>query len=128
MLAWKLTADDFRRVARQPVTVVAATAGQFVLLPVIGWLLVRSRHLQPAIAQGVLLVAACPRGAMANVYAYLARANVALSETLHDPGNKPVTPETSHWLGITVVAARLSHCLVDRDMATPPATRIRHRN
>jgi BASS family bile acid:Na+ symporter len=31
---------------------------------------------------GVLLVAACPSGAMANVYTYLARANLALSVTL----------------------------------------------
>ena len=28
--------DDFRRVARQPRIVVAATAGQFLVLPVIG--------------------------------------------------------------------------------------------
>src|SRR6516165_1848706 len=77
-----LTTADFRRVARQPQTVVTAAAGQFVLLPAIGWLLVRSLRLQPAIAQGVLLVAACPGGAMANVYTYLARGNVALSVTL----------------------------------------------
>ncbi len=77
-----LTADDFRRVARQPATVLVATAGQLVLLPAIGWLLVHSLRLQPAIAQGVLLVAACPGGAMANVYTYLARGNVALSVTL----------------------------------------------
>jgi BASS family bile acid:Na+ symporter len=77
-----LTAEDFRRVARQPGTVVAATVGQVVLLPLIGWLLVRGLDPQPAIAQGMLLVAACPSGAMANVYTYLARANVALSVTL----------------------------------------------
>ncbi len=78
----ELTANDFRRVAQRPITVVAATVGQFFLLPAIGWLLVRSLHLQPAIVQGVLLVAACPGGAMANVYTYLARGNVALSVTL----------------------------------------------
>jgi BASS family bile acid:Na+ symporter len=82
VVGMELTAEDFRRVARQPVTVVAATLGQFVLLPVIGWLLVRCLDIQPAIARGVLLVAACPSGAMANVYTYLARANVALSVTL----------------------------------------------
>jgi BASS family bile acid:Na+ symporter len=82
VVGMELTADDFRRVARQPWTVLAATVGQFVLLPCIGWLLVRCLDLQPAIAQGVLLVAACPSGAMANVYVYLARANVALSVTL----------------------------------------------
>jgi BASS family bile acid:Na+ symporter len=82
VVGMELTADDFRRVARQPGTVVAATVGQCVLLPVIGWLLVRCLGLQPAIGSGVLLVAACPGGGMANVYTYLARANVALSVTL----------------------------------------------
>jgi BASS family bile acid:Na+ symporter len=82
VVGMELTTDDFRQVARQPGTVVAATVGQFLLLPIIGWLFVRCLGLQPAIAQGVLLVAACPSGAMANVYTYLARANVALSVTL----------------------------------------------
>jgi ACR3 family arsenite efflux pump ArsB len=77
-----LTANDFWQVTRQPGIVVAAIMGQFVLLPVIGWLLVRCLGLQPAVARGLLLVAACPSGAMANVYTYLARANVALSVIL----------------------------------------------
>jgi BASS family bile acid:Na+ symporter len=47
-----------------------------------GWLLVCGLGLEPALARGVLLVAACPSGGMANVYTYLARANVALSVTL----------------------------------------------
>ena len=37
VVGMELTAGDFRRVARPPRTVVAATAGQFVLLPVLGW-------------------------------------------------------------------------------------------
>jgi bile acid:Na+ symporter, BASS family len=82
VVGMELTANDFRSVIRQPVTVLAATAGQFILLPAIGCLLVRSLRLQPAVEQGVLLVAACPSGAMANVYTYLARGNVALSVTL----------------------------------------------
>ena len=82
VVGMELTADDFRRVARQPGIVVGASLGQFVLLPLIGWLLVRCLHLQSATARGVLLVAACPSAGMANVYTYLARANVALSVTL----------------------------------------------
>jgi BASS family bile acid:Na+ symporter len=82
LVGMELTSDDFRRVARQPVTILAATAGQFVLLPAIGWLLVHCLRLQPTIAQGVQLVAACPAGGMANVYTYLARANVALAVTM----------------------------------------------
>jgi BASS family bile acid:Na+ symporter len=78
----ELTVADFRRVAGRPGTVVAAALGQVVLLPLFGWLLVRSLRLPPTVAQGALLVAACPSGGMANLYAYLARANVALSVTL----------------------------------------------
>jgi len=82
VVGMELTTADFRRVARQPKTVGAAFVGQFVLLPILAWLLVRCLDLPPAIARGVLLVAACPSGGMANVYAYLAGANVALSVTL----------------------------------------------
>lgn len=82
VVGMELTVDDFRRVARQPRSIVAAIVGQFVLLPVVGWLLVRSLDLKPAISRGVLLVAACPSGTMANVYNYMGRGNVALSVTL----------------------------------------------
>lgn len=82
VVGMELTVDDFRRVLRRPGTVALAIIGQVVLLPLLGWLLVRLFPLQPTVAQGVLLVAACPNGGMANVYSYLARANVALSVTL----------------------------------------------
>jgi bile acid:Na+ symporter, BASS family len=82
VVGMELTIEDFRRVARRPGTVVAATVAQSILLPVVGWFLVRCLDFPPAIARGMLLVAACPSGAMANVYTYLARANVALSVTL----------------------------------------------
>jgi bile acid:Na+ symporter, BASS family len=82
VVGMELTPDDFRRVARQPGIIATATVGQFVLLPGVAWLLVRSLNLQPALAHGLLLVAACPGGALANVYVYLARGNVALSVTL----------------------------------------------
>jgi len=82
VVGMELTADDFRRVARRPGVVVAATLGQLIALPAIAWVLLSVLRLQPSIAQGVLLVAACPSGAMANLYTYLARSNVALSVSL----------------------------------------------
>jgi ACR3 family arsenite efflux pump ArsB len=72
----ELTTDDFRRVARQPGAVVAATVVPFVLLPVLGWFLVGCLNFQPALARGVLLVAACWSGAMVNVYTYLGRSKL----------------------------------------------------
>jgi BASS family bile acid:Na+ symporter len=78
----ELTMADFRRVVQRPLVVLLAILGQLVLLPCIGWLLVRSLDLQPFVAAGILLVATCPAGAMANVYTQLARGDVALSVTL----------------------------------------------
>ncbi len=51
VVGMELTTDDFRRVASQPRTVVAASVGQFLLLPVIGWLLMHCHGLQFAAAQ-----------------------------------------------------------------------------
>jgi bile acid:Na+ symporter, BASS family len=82
VVGMELTTHDFRRAARQPGTVLAATVGQVILLPALGWLLVRCLDLQDATAQGVLLVTACPSGTMANIYTYLGRADVALSVTM----------------------------------------------
>src|SRR5436190_22517781 len=70
---------DFRRIVRRPGIVMAAITGQLIVLPVIGWLLVRCPGLQPALARGVLLVAASPGGARANACTHLGRGNVALS-------------------------------------------------
>jgi BASS family bile acid:Na+ symporter len=77
-----LTPDDFRRVARRPGVVAAATVGQLVVLPLIGLALVRCLRLSPAVGKGLLLVVACPAGPMANLYCHLARTRVALSVTL----------------------------------------------
>src|SRR5947209_961245 len=74
-----LTGADFRRVARQPRLVAAATVGQLLVLPLIALVLVRFTGLSPSVEKGMLLVAACPAGSMVNLYAYWARANVALS-------------------------------------------------
>jgi BASS family bile acid:Na+ symporter len=77
-----LTAADFRRVVRRPGLVVATTIGQLVFWPLLALLVVRTLGLGPSIEKGLLLVAACPAGSMANLYTYLARAHVALSVTL----------------------------------------------
>jgi BASS family bile acid:Na+ symporter len=77
-----LTMGDFRRVASKPGLVAAATVGQWVCLPLIALVLVRSLGLIPTVERGMLLVAAYPAGSMANLYGHLARANVALSVSL----------------------------------------------
>jgi BASS family bile acid:Na+ symporter len=82
VVGMELTADDFRRILMYPKAVTVATLGQLLLLPLFTGLLVWVLDLRPDIAAGMLLVALCPSGSLSNVYAYLARVNLALSVTL----------------------------------------------
>ena len=78
----ELTAADFRRVLLYPKAVAVATIGQLMLLPLTAALLIWALKPPPYVTAGMVLVAASPGGAISNFYAYLARANVALSVTL----------------------------------------------
>jgi bile acid:Na+ symporter, BASS family len=77
-----LTAADFHREAQQPRGVVVGTLAQLVLMPALGFAVAALLRLEPVIAVGVVIVAACPGGSTSNLIAYLARANVALSIVL----------------------------------------------
>ena len=65
--------------ARQKHILPAALIGQMVLLPLIGWCVAHLLALPPYLSAGILLMAACPVGDIANFYTALARANTALS-------------------------------------------------
>ena len=78
----ELTADDFRRVRQFPKIVLAGSAGQLLLLPTIGIVVAWALEPTSTIIAGIILVTACPGGAISNYYVYMARANVALSVTL----------------------------------------------
>lgn len=78
----ELSLEDFRRVHGYPKPVLVGTAGQLIILPVIAAVLAFVLDPPRHIVAGMVLVAACPGGAISNYYVYLARANVALSVTL----------------------------------------------
>jgi BASS family bile acid:Na+ symporter len=77
-----LTVEDFRRLGERPKLVVVATASQWLLLPLVAWAVAWVVPLPPDVIAGLVLLAACPAGAVSNYYAYLARADVALSVSL----------------------------------------------
>jgi BASS family bile acid:Na+ symporter len=77
-----LTREDFARVARNKALVIAGLAAPCLLLPPLAIALIRVTEPSPAIAGGLLLVAAGPIGGISNAYSYLARASTALSVTL----------------------------------------------
>jgi BASS family bile acid:Na+ symporter len=78
----ELTPGDFRRTVRYPVIIIVATVVQIVLLPLLALLFIWIVQPPLYIAAGLLVLAACPGGALSNFYTFLAGANVALSVTL----------------------------------------------
>ena len=77
-----LTVADFRRVARFPRAVLVALACQLLLLPALCFALVLSFDLSPALAVGMMLLAASPGGTTANLYSHLFGGDVALNISL----------------------------------------------
>ncbi|WP_058834184.1 bile acid:sodium symporter family protein [Luteimonas abyssi] len=77
-----LTVDDFRRVARYPRAVLVGLFLQTGVLPWVALGLALLFRLPPELAVGLMLLAASPGGATANIYSHLARGDVALNITL----------------------------------------------
>src|SRR5688572_24199874 len=77
-----LTVDDFKRVLRYPRAVVVALGCQMLLLPLGCFLVALGFGLAPELAVGLMLLAASPGGATANLFSHLAKGDVALNITL----------------------------------------------
>lgn len=78
----ELTVADFRRAGQQKGLVLLAMLLQLVVTPLVSVGLILLLKPAPAIAAGILLVAVCPSGGLANFYTYLARGHLALAVTL----------------------------------------------
>ncbi|WP_067574538.1 bile acid:sodium symporter family protein [Nocardia acidivorans] len=81
-LGLSLTPADFTRVAGQPKAVLIALACQMVVLPLVAFGLVTLLDLAPLAAIGLMLLAASPGGATANLFSHLFRGDVALNVSL----------------------------------------------
>lgn len=73
---------DFAGVAKMPWAVAIGVAGQFTIMPLVGFGLIKLFHFEPEIAAGVILIGSCSAGLASNVMAYIAKANLALSITM----------------------------------------------
>jgi BASS family bile acid:Na+ symporter len=116
-LGLSLTIADFARVVRFPKAVLVGLFAQTVVLVAIAYLLARLAGLPPELAVGLMLLAASPGGATANIYSHLAHGDVALNITL--------TAVNSLLALVTlplIVDASLAHFL-GQDQYVPPPTR-----
>lgn len=77
-----LTPSDFQRIAERPRAFWIGALNQIVLLPVIGYTIIRIFGFTGETAVGIMILAACPGGAASNIVTKLANWDVALSVTL----------------------------------------------
>ena len=72
-LGLELTILDFKRVVKQPQAFIVGAIGQILLLPLVAFGLLSVWQLDPALAVGVMIIAACPGGVTSNLLTYLAQ-------------------------------------------------------
>jgi BASS family bile acid:Na+ symporter len=81
-VALGITLNDFKSLLKQPKLVLVGVLSQFVLLPLLTFVVVMIIKPQPSIALGMMMVAACPGGNISNFMTHLAKGNTALSVSL----------------------------------------------
>ena len=74
-----LSLGDFVRIAKRPWAVALGVFLQFLVMPVVGFLLAKSFGFSGELAAGCVLVGSVAGGTASNVVAFLAKADVALS-------------------------------------------------
>jgi BASS family bile acid:Na+ symporter len=81
-LGLSLTIADFKRVVIYPKAVLLGLGCQMLVLPALCYAIARGFALPPELAVGLMLLAASPGGATANLYSHLSHGDVALNITL----------------------------------------------
>ncbi|KIN74975.1 Bile acid transporter family protein [Sulfitobacter noctilucae] len=81
-IAIDLKPHDFKILAKAPKPLIVGLLSQFVVLPVLTFLLVLVAQPQASIALGLILVAACPGGNISNFITHRAGGNSALSVSM----------------------------------------------
>jgi BASS family bile acid:Na+ symporter len=81
-VALGISVNDFKSLIRQPKLVFVGLLSQFLLLPLLTYVIIIFVNPQPSIALGMMMVAACPGGNISNFMTHLAGGNTALSVSL----------------------------------------------
>lgn len=117
-----LALSDFRQVARAPRSMLVGLAGHYLLLPALGFGIAWLLRLPAELAVGLVLIAACPSGTMANTLTFLARGNVALGVSLS------VVSAVVTFLSIPVLVGLASGLFTgaSQPVEVPLAATIRH--
>lgn len=107
-----LTLNDFKRVWKQPKQICIGIILQIMGLPILGFILIGWLDLPPVTATSVMILSACPGGAITNLVTYISRGDAALSVSLTAVNSLitvatiplVVTLSVSHFMGQAIAA------------------------
>lgn len=74
-----LKLEDFKAALKTPRPILIGVSAQFLIMPLVGFLIASIFNFPNEIKAGFVLLGACPGGTASNVLVYLARGNVPLS-------------------------------------------------
>jgi BASS family bile acid:Na+ symporter len=74
--------SDFKLLLKSPKAPIIGLLSQFVLLPLLTFVLTRILEVDASIALGMILVASCPGGSFSNIMTWLARGDLATSVSM----------------------------------------------
>jgi len=77
-----LRPQDFKFVRAHPTSIFVGFCAQVIALPLVTLLLIKALSVSPGLALGMIIVAACPGGAMSNLITKIAGADAAYSVSL----------------------------------------------
>jgi len=78
-IALDLKKSHFAEVLKAPKSLLTGICAQWIVLPLLTYILILITKPEPSIALGMILVAACPGGNISNFFSSIAGANVELS-------------------------------------------------
>lgn len=81
-VALEIDLESFKKIINKPKSAIVGVISQFFLLPIVTFLFVTILQPSPAVALGMILVAACPGGNISNFISSLGKGNIALSVSL----------------------------------------------
>lgn len=101
-LGLSLTLEDFKRVVVFPRGVAIGLTNLFVISPFLGFAMAILYDLPPELAVGLVLMAAAPGGAVANLMTHLAKGDTALSVTLTAVSSLAAVITVPLYLGLSI--------------------------
>lgn len=77
-----LELKDFVHIVKSPKSVITGLVAQMVVIPLFAYLIIQIFDIDGALAVGLMIISACPGGAVSNMFTLLAKGNLVLSVTL----------------------------------------------